>query len=166
MNMIVAVDENWAIGKNNDLLFHIPEDMKFFRQMTLGKNVVCGKKTLLSFPGSKPLPDRKHFVLTHSDLAECENLVRVSSLDDLFEKLKGISEDDIVVIGGESVYRQLLPFCKKVYVTKIFSSDPDADVFFPCLDKDKNFTPIIVGEKTVSKNGLSFSFVTYENKNI
>ncbi|MBR5295001.1 MAG: dihydrofolate reductase [Clostridia bacterium] len=164
MEMIVAVDMNWAIGKNNDLLFHIPEDMKFFRQKTIGKNVVCGKKTLLSFPGSKPLPDRRHFVLTHSDLEESEDLVKVSSLEDLFEKTKDIPSEEVLVIGGESVYRQLLSKCEKVYVTKIFATDPEADVFFPNLDEDKAFYLAEEGDRTVSKNGLEFSFCCYHKK--
>ncbi len=163
MDMIVAVDRNWGIGKGNDLLFHIPEDMKFFRQMTLGKNVICGKKTLLSFPGGKPLPNRRHFVLTHGELDENECLVKVSSLDDLFDKIKDIPSGDVMVIGGESIYRQLLPFCEKVYVTKIDDEDPEADVFFPCLDHDKNFVLLDNGEETVSQNGKKFCFTVYEN---
>ena len=87
MNLIVAVDENWGIGKGNDLLFHIPEDMKFFRATTIGKSVVCGKNTLLSFPGGKPLPQRRHFVLTHGTLEEDENLVAVHSVDDLLDRI-------------------------------------------------------------------------------
>lgn len=164
MDMIVAVDQNWGIGKGNDLLFHIPEDMKFFRQMTLGKNVVCGKKTLLSFPGGKPLPNRRHFVLTHGELEENENLVKVSSIDDLFQKIGEIPTDDVMVIGGESVYRQLLPFCKRIYVTRIYDSDPEADVFFPCLDEDASFGLSYEGEETVSQNGKKFRFTTYEKK--
>jgi dihydrofolate reductase len=132
MDMIVAVDQNWGIGKGNDLLFHIPEDMKFFRQMTLGKNVVCGKKTLLSFPGGKPLPNRRHFVLTRGELEENENLVKVSSIDDLFQKIGEIPTDDVMVIGGESVYRQLLPFCKRIYVTRIYDF-----AFYRCTSLSK-----------------------------
>ena len=82
MDLIVAVDENWAIGKGNELLFHISEDMKFFRNKTIGKNVICGKKTLLSFPDSKPLPDRHHFVLTRGEHPSYQNMTVVHSLDD------------------------------------------------------------------------------------
>lgn len=164
MNLIAAVDENWGIGKNNDLLFRIPEDMKFFRSKTIGKNVICGKNTLLSFPGGNPLPDRKHFVLTHGTLPKQENLVAVNGLDDLFSAIQGIPEEEIFVIGGASVYSQLLPFCKKAYITKIFASDPEAEQFLANLDRDPDFSVVDPGEKLVSKNGLTYSFITYERK--
>ena len=164
MNIIVAVDEKWGIGKNNDLLFHIPEDMKFFRSMTVGKNVVCGKNTLLSFPGGNPLPDRKHFVLTHGTLEETEQLVAVESVDKLLDLISDIPEDDVLIIGGESVYRQLLPFCKKAYVTKIFETDAEATVFFPNLDEHDCFVLTDCGERVVSKKGLEFAFQVYTNK--
>lgn len=166
MNIIVAVDECWGIGKNNDLLFHIPEDMKFFRSMTVGKNVVCGKNTLLSFPGGKPLPDRKHFVLTHGSLPESEQLIVAANLDDLLADIAELPEDDVIVIGGESVYRQLLPFCKKAYVTKIFKTDPEATVFFPNLDEHSDFELTDAGERLISKNGLEYAFLTYTNKKV
>ena len=164
MNIIVAVDENWGIGKNNDLLFHIPEDMKFFRAQTVGKNVVCGKNTLLSFPGGNPLPDRKHFVLTHSALEETEQLVAVDGIEKLMEVIADLPEDDVLIIGGESVYRQLLPYCKKAFVTKIFATDPEATVFFPNLDESDDFLLTDRGERTVSKKGLEFAFQVYTNK--
>ena len=166
MNIIVAVDECWGIGKNNDLLFHIPEDMKFFRSMTIGKNVICGKNTLLSFPGGKPLPDRKHFVLTHGVFPENDQLVVVSSLESLLSQVADLPEDDVIVIGGESVYRQLLPYCKKAYVTKIFKTDCEATVFFPNLDEHSDFELTDEGERLVSKNGLEYAFLTYTNKKV
>ncbi len=163
MNLIVAVDLNWGIGKDNDLLYHISEDMKFFRSMTVGKNVICGKKTLLSFPDGKPLPDRRHFVLTHSDLPEDENLVVVHSLEELEEKIADIPENDVLVIGGESVYRQLYKKCKLAYVTRIFSDEKEPDVFFPDLSSDPDFVLKEKGEELTSKNGKKFSFTVYEN---
>lgn len=166
MNIIVAVDECWGIGKNNDLLFHIPEDMKFFRSMTVGKNVICGKNTLLSFPGGNPLPDRKHFVLTHGSLPESDQLVIAASLDDLLADIAELPEDDVIVIGGESVYRQLLPYCKKAFVTKIFKTDPEATVFFPNLDEHSDFELTDAGERLISKNGLEYAFLTYTNKKV
>lgn len=162
MNLIVAVDENWGIGKGNDLLFRVPEDMKYFRSMTIGKNVVCGKNTLLSFPNSKPLPERRHFVLTHGILDEDENLVAIHSVDELMERVSRLPEDEVFVIGGASVYQQLLPQCKKIYVTKIYASDPEADTFFPNLDEDSSFSLSVPGERLTSKNGLEYSFCIYE----
>lgn len=164
MNIIVAVDDHWGIGKNNDLLFHIPEDMKFFRAMTIGKNVICGKNTLLSFPDAKPLPDRKHFVLTHGSFPESQQIVIVDSLEKLFSEIASVPEDDVLVIGGESVYRQLLPYCKKAYVTRIYKTDPDATVFFPNLDEHPDFELTEAGEKLLSKKEIEFSFNVYTNK--
>jgi dihydrofolate reductase len=166
MNLIVAVDENWGIGKNNDLLYHVPEDMKFFRSMTLGKNVVCGKKTLLSFPDGKPLPNRKHYVLTHGTLEENENLVAVSDSDHLEKLISDIPEDEVLLIGGGSVYRQLYKKCKLAYVTKIYASEKEADIFFPDLDEDPDFELISPVEIQESKNGIRFAFLVYQNKNI
>lgn len=165
MNLIAAVDENWGIGKGNDLLFHIPEDMKFFRNTTIGKNVICGKNTLLSFPDSKPLPGRKHYVLTHSKLPEDDNLKVVGSLEELFREIESLPDDEVFVIGGASVYHQLYQKCKRAYITKIFATDDEADVFFPNLDEDEKFTLVEKGERTISKNGFEFSFCVYENQN-
>lgn len=165
MNLIVAVDNHWGIGKNNDLLFHVPEDMKFFRSTTAGKTVVCGKNTLLSFPNASPLPNRKHFVLTHGSLPENEQITLVNSLEKLFECISDIPEDDVFVIGGESVYRQLLPYCKRAYVTKFFQVDPEATVFFPNLDEHPDFLLSKQGEKLLSKTGIEYAFLVYANKN-
>ncbi len=165
MNLIVAVDKNWGIGKGNDLLFRIPEDMKFFRSVTLGKNVVCGKNTLLSFPGGKPLPDRQHYVLTHSALPSHENLEVVGSLEELEERISSIPEDDVILIGGASVYRQLYKKCKKAFVTKILACDENADTFFPDLSQDPDFILEEEGEVQISKNGLSYRFCIYTNQN-
>lgn len=163
MNLIVAVDLNWGIGKKNDLLFHVPEDMKFFRKTTLEKTVVCGKNTLFSFPGSKPLPKRRHLILTHQNLEENENLKVFDSVEKLLDFVKDIPSDDVFVIGGESVYRQLLPYCKKAYVTKFLALDKDADTFFPNLDENPDFVLVDGGEELVSENGVKFSFTLYEN---
>ena len=114
MNLIVNADKNWGIGKNNELLVHIPNDMKMFRQMTTGKVVVMGRKTLESFPNGMPLPKRTNIVLTH----------------DKDYDAKGA----IVVIGGESIYRMMLPYCDKAYVTRTDFAY-DADTYFPNLDE-------------------------------
>lgn len=166
MNLVVAVDASWGIGKDNDLLYHIPEDMKFFRQLTVGNYVICGRKTLISFPDSKPLPNRVHYVLTSKDLEAGEELVPVHSLEELEKAISELDDERVYVIGGESVYRQLYKKCKKAYVTKIFSSDKEADVFFPDLDDDPDFEIEEKGEVQESKNGKRFAFFTYKNKAI
>lgn len=163
MNLIVAVDENWAIGKKNDLLFRIPEDMKFFRKMTLDRAVVCGKNTLFSFPDQKPLPRRHHFVLTHSDLADTEQMTVLHDLDALQEALSSYDPDDVFVIGGGSVYKQLYRKCRLLYVTKIFSTCCEADTFFPNLDQETGFRLLEEGPVQASENGLKYSFCIYQN---
>ena len=166
MNLIVAVDENWGIGKGNDLLFSVPEDMKFFRSTTMGKYVVCGRKTLESFPGQKPLPNRFHFVLTRTPRASQEGLVFLTDGDSLRSAIASLPEDDVFLIGGAEIYRQFYSLCKRAYVTKIFAADPDADAHFPNLDEDPNFFLAEQGEVLESKNGLRYSFCVYENRNV
>jgi len=163
MNLVVAVDPSWGIGKDNDLLYHIPEDMKLFRQLTIGNFVICGRKTLLSFPDSKPLPNRKHFVLTSGEICESEDLAVVHNLQELDVAISQLDDERVFVIGGETVYRQLYKKCKKAYVTKIFCNDKKADVFFPNLDEDTDFKLVEEGEVQESKNGKRFSFLVYEN---
>lgn len=132
MNLIVAVDSRWGIGKNNDLLFKLPQDMKFFRETTTGKTVVMGANTFLSFP-SGALPRRVNVVLDSSG-AKHEGTVSVSTVEELKAVLKDTPDDDIFVIGGASVYRLLLENCKTAFVTKV-QADGNADVFFPNLDE-------------------------------
>ncbi len=163
MNLVVAVDTSWGIGKDNDLLYHIPEDMRFFRELTTSNYVICGRKTLVSFPDSKPLPNRTHFVLTSGDMDAGENLVVVHNIEELEKAVASLEEDRVFVIGGETVYRQLYKKCKKAYVTKIFCNEKEADVFFPNLDLDPDFKLVEEGDIQVSKNGKRFVFLTYEN---
>ena len=125
MNIIAAVDKNWAIGKNNELLVRIPMDQKFFRETTTGKVVVMGRKTLESFPNAKPLKNRKNVVLTTDKNFKCDGTEIVHGIKTIVEKYGG---DDTFVIGGGEVYKQLLPYCDSAYITKVFS-DGNADVF-------------------------------------
>ncbi len=159
MNLIVAVDSCWGIGKNNDLLFKLPQDMKFFRETTTGKTVVMGANTFLSFPNGA-LPRRVNVVLDASG-AKHEGTVSVSTLDELEKVLQGIPAEDIFVIGGASVYRLLLHRCKTAFVTKVYA-DGNADVFFPNLDQNPEWQLIEQSEKI--RDGEHFiSFCKYEN---
>ena len=108
MNLIAAVDKNWAIGKNNELLVRIPMDQKFFRETTTGKVVVMGRKTLESFPNGLPLKNRTNIVLTHNPNYKVNDAIIVHSLDELHEELKKYNSEDVYVIGGEKIYEQLL----------------------------------------------------------
>ena len=134
MNLIVAVDKNWAIGLHNKLLVSIPADMKFFRETTMGKVVVMGRKTLESFPGGQPLKKRTNIVLTSDKNYKVKDAVVVNSVEALLEELRQYNDEDIYVIGGESIYRQLLPYCKVAHITKIDHAY-EADTYFPNLDE-------------------------------
>lgn len=159
MNCIVCVDKNWGIGKNNDLLFKIKEDMAFFRQKTMGKTVVMGLNTLLSFPGSQPLKNRTNIVLTSSPR---EGVITVKNLDELFAAAAEFDSDDVFVIGGGSVYRQLLPYCSKAYVTKV-DADGQAEVFFDNLDAKPEWRETDKGDVFVA-DGYNIRFTVYENE--
>ena len=164
MNLIVAVDQNWGIGRDNDLLYHLPEDLKIFKERTTGKAIVCGRKTLESFPNAKPLPNRVNIVLTKSELPAAENLVVVHDLSELERELKKYPEEDVFLCGGESVYRQLYQKCKKAFVTKIFCGKIVPTVFFPDLDQDPDFVLTEEGDVLTSQNGLQYQFNLYENR--
>lgn len=159
MDAIVAVAKDWGIGKDNDLLFHLPEDMKFFRETTKGSTVVMGRKTLESFPGGKPLPNRTNIVLTRSPDYKKEGVTVVHSP----EELKALElAEPVFVIGGASVYKMLLPACEKVYVTKV-NAVREADTFFPNLDEHPDWEMTSESDPLVH-DGIRFRFTVYEKK--
>ena len=173
MDIVVAVDKNWGIGYENTQPIVIPEDRKHFRRVTGSGTVIAGRKTLADFPGGKPLPGRRNIVLSRDRSLEIPGAEVVSCLDELFEKLgsegagavESRSESDGVYdIGGESVYRLLLPYCRYAYLTKIYAAPP-ADTFFPDLDKDENWVLESV-EKEDEASGVKYAFMRYENKNV
>lgn len=132
---ILSVDQKFGIGKNNGLLFHLPLDMKFFRETTKGHTVFMGENTLLSFPNSKPLPNRKNVVLSQDVTHNYEGCENVHNFDEFVKILRNCGEnEDVFVIGGASIYRQTLPFVDKVLLTKV-DADGEATVFFPNLDE-------------------------------
>jgi len=159
MNLIVAVDKNWAIGKNNQLLVSIPDDMKFFRTVTTGKVVVMGRKTLESFPNGKPLKNRVNIVLTRDKNYQVADAIVVHSKEELDAELKKYNSNDIFVIGGESIYRLLLDDCDRAFVTYIDYSY-DADTFFPNLDEKKEWKIAEESEEQTYYD-LEFYFRTY-----
>ena len=133
MKIIVAADKNWGIGVNNNLLVSIPADMKFFRETTTGNVVVMGRKTLESFPNGLPLKNRVNVVLTKDVNYQVKGAIIVHSMDELKEELKEYDSDNVYVIGGATIYEQLIDYCDTAYVTKIDYSY-EADVYFPnCL---------------------------------
>lgn len=160
MNLIVAVDENWGIGKNNKLLVSIPSDMKFFRSETNGKVVVMGRKTLESFPNGLPLKNRTNIVLTGDPDYRVKDAVIVHDIPALLEELKKYPDDQIYVIGGGKVYRELLPYCDVAHVTKINFSF-EADTHFPNLDQMDDWE-ITASSEEQTYFDLEYSFVKYE----
>lgn len=162
MNMIVAVDNNWAIGNKNELLVSIPADMKFFRQETIGKVVVMGRKTLESFPNGMPLEGRINIVLSGNPDYRVKGAVVVHSLEELFKELQKYPEESIYVIGGESVYRQLLPYCHVVHATRI-DMEYEADAHFPDLEKDPEWVVTADSEEQTYFD-IAYEFVKYERR--
>lgn len=160
MNLIVAVDGNWAIGNNGDLLCKNPIDMKFFKETTTGKVVIMGRKTLESFPKQKPLPNRTNIVLSRNN--EIDGCIVVNSIDELLIKVKNYDDDDLFVIGGGQIYKELLPYCKKAYVTKM-KNIFEADTYFPNLDELDDWEMVDKSEDFKYEN-IEFNFFIYENK--
>ena len=138
MNLVVAVDENWAIGNKNQLLVRIPNDMKQFRELTTGKVVVLGRKTLETFPQGLPLKNRTNIILSTDPNYQVKDAIVAHSIEELLEILKEYDEEDIYIIGGDSIYKQMLPYCKVAHVTKIDHAY-EADRYFPNLDKDPDW---------------------------
>jgi len=162
MNAIVAVDSNWAIGRDNDLLFSLPTDMKRFRTLTSGGTVIMGRKTLDSFPGGKPLPNRRNIVITRNNEFTREGAEVVCSPDEALRLVKGTDSDKIWLIGGGSVYATMLKRCKRVYLTRIEADATDPDTFFPNLDKLPGWEVVSTSEPIV-ENGLTYRFIDYVN---
>lgn len=157
MNLIVAVDEKWGIGKNNDLLISVPEDMKFFRTLTKNSIIIMGRKTLESFPNGKPLKNRENVVLTKSNIKE--DVTIFDSIEDVLNYVK--NKENVFVVGGGSIYKQLLPYCEKAYVTKI-KKDFNADVFFPNLDEKDDWEMIDSSDIKEWEN-IQYQFTIYKH---
>lgn len=160
MNLIAAVDKNWAIGKNNQLLVRIPMDQKFFRETTTGKVVVMGRKTLESFPNGLPLKNRTNIVLTRNPKYEVKDAIVVHSLDELREELKKYNSEDIYIIGGEQIYNALVDECDVAHITKI-EYEYDADAYFPNLDEKPEWR-IVADSEEQTYFDLEFFFYKYE----
>ena len=162
MNLIENVDINWAIGKNNQLLVKIPADMKFFRETTTGKVVVMGRKTLESFPNGQPLKNRTNIVLTHDRNYRVADAIVVYSMDELHEELKKYPSEDIYIIGGESIYRQLVDECDVAHITMVDYAY-DADAHFPNLDEKPEWR-ITQDSEEQTYFDLIYHFYKYEKK--
>lgn len=162
MNLIVAVDRNWAIGKDNELLVRIPRDMKYFREATTGKVVVLGRKTLAGFPNGEPLKNRTNIVLSRDEHLRIKGARVVHSVEECLEHVKNYAPGDVYVIGGESVYRALLPYCTIAEVTYIDHAY-EADTYFPNLDEDPDWELVAETEEQTYFD-LEFYWRKYERR--
>lgn len=162
MNLIAAVDKNWAIGYNNKLLVSIPADMKSFREMTTGNVVVMGRRTLESFPNGLPLKNRTNIVLTSDKNYRVKDAILVHTMEELQEELKKYDSDSIYVIGGESIYRQLLDQCDVAHITKIDYAY-QADAYFPNLDENPDWE-ITAESDEQTYFDLEYYFYKYEKR--
>ena len=160
ISAIVAVDKDWGIGYQGQLLEHLSPDMKYFKELTMGNIVIMGRKTWDSLP-QHPLPNRINFVITHNNHQSSE-MTAFISMDEALQRLKdAYEEDEWFVIGGGSIYEQLLPLCDRVYLTMIGKAHKDVDTYFPNLDKDPNWE-IDTCTDLRDYNGIPYAFLTYE----
>lgn len=159
---IVAVDEKWGIGKNNDLLFHLKKDMEFFRRETANSVVFCGYNTLLSFPGSKPLKGRSTICLCPKEI-DRDDCYCVHDFNDAVKLVKEIAKTrNVYVIGGAMLYQSMLPYYDKVYVNHVYA-DGEATVFFPDLENNPDFT-VLYADEPVQDGDYETQLVVYARK--
>ena len=156
MNLIVAVDRNWAIGRGGDQLCYLKEDLKRFKELTSGHPVILGRRTLATFPGGRPLKNRDNLILSRDPSFQAEGAQVFRDVPSLL----AAAPWDSFVIGGGSVYKALLPYCDTAYVTKIDHAFPGADTFFPDLDTDPAWQ-VVRAEEPLEQDGLVYRYVTY-----
>ena len=169
ISAIVAVDNNWGIGYNGDLLEHIPEDLKYFKELTTSHVVVMGSKTWDSLP-KKPLKDRLNIVVSSKPREVLGDMSIRIDMEELMVRMiymkrnalvNPAEEEEWFVIGGGSIYQQLLPFCDRVYVTKIYKDHDNVDTYFPNLDKSEEWAPATCGQ-LLTYNDLTYQFWQYD----
>ena len=161
MNILVTVDERWAIGNHDKLLVQIPKNQKLFMEETAGKVVVVGRKALQTFPQGMPLQGRTTIVLSKNPGWKVKGATVVNSLEALLKELKKYPDEDIYIVGGESIFAQMLPYCNVAHVTKIDHAYA-ANKFFPNLDKLPSWEVESTSE-AVEENGYTYRFITYIN---
>lgn len=160
MNFIVAVTQDYAIGKNNDLLFHLPSDLAYFKEQTINKILVMGERTYHSLP-KRPLPKRVNIVLSDNPNFNEEGIIIVRSVNELFNILKNYNTEDVFVSGGASIYNLLMDYCDKAYITKIEKTVP-ADTYIRNIEETGNWKEIFSSEEK-EENGLKFRFKVFKN---
>lgn len=156
LSIIVAVAENLAIGKDNDLIWYISDDLKRFKRLTTGHTILMGRKTFESLPNGA-LPKRTNVVISRNKSLQLDNCIMLHSVDEAIEKYKN-SEENVFIIGGGSIYKKMLPYAQKLYITKVHESF-DADVFFPKINSDEWEVVAEEHHSKGEKNEFDFSFV-------
>ena len=164
MKCIAAVDNNWAIGFKGKLLVSIPNDQKMFRNETMGKIIVLGRKTLETFPNGLPLKGRTNIILSHDFNYKVKDAIVVHSDEELFKELKKYESDDIYIIGGESVYKRYVKYCDTAIITKIAQAY-ESDAFFPNLDEDDDWKMVAQSEE-MTYFSVEYTFREYKNSNV
>lgn len=162
MKMIASADRNWAIGNRGQLLVTIPADLRRFKSLTVGKVVVLGRKTIETFPGGRPLRERRNIVLTRDKSYKIPDAEVVHDLDELFALIKDVNTDDVFIIGGASVYAQLLPFCDEAFITRI-DYKYEADSFLPNLDESPEWEMVEESEEQTCYD-LIYHYCRYVRK--
>ena len=166
ISAIVCVDENWGIGSNGDLLIHIPEDMKFFKEKTIGNTVIMGRKTYDSLH-KKPLPNRENVVITNKPMLKdgivFANLNRVKDVFEFMNKFNEQAYNNMFIIGGGQIYKELLPYCEYAYVTKVYRTYENVDTYFPNIDKMQEWE-IECQSEIKEYNDVKYQFYTYRKK--
>lgn len=161
MDLIVACDAAWGIGCNDQLLLNVKEDMMYFRQMTTGRILLYGRKTLMSFPGQKPLPNRRNIILSRNKDLIVPGAEVIHQISEISRVLTSEQIDQTMVIGGASVYKTLLPYCDTAYVTH-FDTVIQADAFFPDLGADSSWHLVSPGDwRYDAANKVRFRFAVY-----
>lgn len=158
ITLIAAIGKNNELGKNNDLIWHIKEDLKFFRDKTINKPIVMGINTFNSLP--KLLPQRKHIILTHQDIEPSEDVMVFHDIKELLEYIKS-NEEEFMIIGGASIYRQFLEYAKKMYLTEIEATDDMADVYFPEFSKEDWDRTVLCEHE---ENDIKYKHLVYTRK--
>jgi dihydrofolate reductase len=161
MKLIVAVSKDWGIGFKGQLLFSLPDDMKFFKEMTTNKVVIMGRNTLMSLPGGKPLKNRVNIVMTRDKSFQREGCIICNSIEALLEEIKKYDSDDVFVIGGGKMYEDLYTYCSEALITKV-DKVQEADTYLHNFDKDESWE-LVYTSKSHENNGIRFTFNTYRN---
>ena len=157
ISIIACVGKNLELGKNNDLIWHLPNDLKYFKKVTSGKTVIMGRRTFDSLPGI--LPKRRNIVLELPNEGKIDGVEIFNDIPSVLDAVK--DEDEAFIIGGASIYKQFLEYASKLYLTEVDEKCKDAAVYFPKFDKRK-YKKIVVGNDC--DNGISYNFVIYERR--